>query len=93
MGEVVSARKKEKADLIYVYGLTDMDELRQIPEVYDILDDCKKDQIKQDDINGFEFTNKMISNTDTISLKDEIYSIKEEEKEIDCFGDIDWDDI
>ena len=93
MGEVVSSRKKEKADLIYVYSLTDMDELREIPEVYKILDDCKKDQIKQDELNGFEFTDKMIPDGDKISLKDENYSIKEVEKGIDCIGDIDWDDI
>ena len=37
MGEVVAAKKKEKADLIYVYNENQMDELKEIPEVYKIL--------------------------------------------------------
>lgn len=94
MGEVVSAKKKEKADLIYVYSLNQLDELREIPEVYKILDDGKKDQIKQDDESGFEFTNKIISNSDnTISSNDKKEPIKEEKETLDCFGEIDWDDI
>ena len=94
MGEVVAAKKKEKADLIYVYSLNQLDELKEIPEVYKILGDNKKEQIKLDDESGFEFTNKIISNVDdTISSKGKKEPIKEEKETLDCFGEIDWDDI
>ena len=58
------------------------------------MDDGKKDQIKQDDESGFEFTNKIISNSDnTISLNNKKESINEGKETLDCFGEIDWDDI
>ena len=56
--------------------------------------DNKKEQIKLDDESGFEFTNKIISNVDdTISSKGKKEPIKEEKETLDCFGEIDWDDI
>ena len=64
MGEVVAAKKKEKADLIYVYNENQMDELKEIPEVYKILDDTKKSQIKEDNDCVFEFNNKIIDKND-----------------------------
>ena len=93
MGEVVAAKKKEKADLIYVYNESQMDELKEIPEVYNILDDTKKSQIKEENDCGFEFSNKIIDNND-ISQK----SNTEIEKKTDSLFkdddiDIDWDDI
>ena len=48
MGEVVEQRKKEKADLIYVYNDNDLDELKQIKEVYDILSNETKDNVDDD---------------------------------------------
>ena len=80
--------------MIYVYSLNQLDELKEIPEVYKILGDNKKEQIKLDDESGFEFTNKIISNVDdTISSKGKKEPIKEEKETLDCFGEIDWDDI
>ena len=93
MGEVVAAKKKEKADLIYVYNENQMDELKEIPEVYKILDDTKKSQIKEDNDCGFEFSNKIIDNHDD----DKNSNIKLENKKESLFKDddvdIDWDDI
>lgn len=93
MGEVVAANKKEKADLIYVYNLSQLDELKEIPEVYKILGDDKKEQIKLDDESGFEFTNKIISNDDDLSLKESSKNEPEEKESLDKICDIDWDDI
>ena len=94
MGEVVASRKKEKADLIYVYNENQMDELKEIPEVYNILDDTKKSQIKEENDCGFEFSNKIIDNTDDNNDKS---NIKVESKKDSLFKDddvdIDWDDI
>jgi len=93
MGEVVAAKKKEKADLIYVYNENQMDELKEIPEVYNILDDTKKSQIKEENDCGFEFSNKIIDNNDS----SEKLNTKVEKKSDTLFKDddvdIDWDDI
>lgn len=95
MGEVVSARKKEKADLIYVYNESQMDELKEIPEVYKIFDDTKKSQIKEEIDCGFEFSNKIIDNNNDDD--DKKSNIKIEKKKETLFKDddvdIDWDDI
>lgn len=72
-----------------------MDELKEIPEVYKILDDTKKSQIKEDNDCGFEFSNKIIDNNDNNS-NIKIESKKERKKETlfkDGDVDIDWDDI
>jgi len=44
-GEIVSKKKKEKADLIYVYNDDDMDDLKQISEIYEILHDVAKVEV------------------------------------------------
>jgi len=92
MGEILNPKKKEKADLIYVYNESQMDELKEIPEVYEILDDTKKSQIKIDNECGFEFSNEVIS---TKTDKKENKSITKDNKlfENDKEMDIDWDDI
>lgn len=56
-GEVVSSRKKEKADLIFVYNEQDINELMKIEEIYEILSDDMKQQNKEDEECGLEFTN------------------------------------
>jgi len=93
MGEIVSAKKKEKADLIYVYNESQMDELKEIPEVYKIFDDTKKSQIKEEIDCGFEFSDKIIDN----NYDDKNLNIKIENKKESLFKeddvDIDWDDI
>ena len=69
-----------------------MDELKEIPEVYKILDDTKKSKLKKIDC-GFEFSNKIIDNHDD----DKNSNIKIESKKESLFKDddvdIDWDDI
>ena len=40
--------KERKADLIYVYNESDLDELKQIKEVYDILSNQTKDDVDDD---------------------------------------------
>lgn len=90
MGEVVASNKKEKADLIYVYSEGHMDQLKEIPEVYKILDDTKKSQITEELNCGFEFTNKEV-------IENKTTNVKIETKQEDLFKDddveIDWDDI
>jgi len=54
-GEVV-AKKKEKADLIYVYNQYEMNELKKIDEVYEIM------YFEEDDIDDIEFTNSGAAN-------------------------------
>ena len=56
-GAVVSADKKEKADLIYVYNDGNMKELKKIKAVYDILSDEKKEEYQNE--TGFNFTNNI----------------------------------
>ena len=53
--EVVQAKKKEKVDLLYVYNESDMNELKEIPEVQSILDMSQK---TYDDDMPFELTHK-----------------------------------
>ena len=89
MGEVVNPKKKEKADLIYVYSENQKDELETIPEVYKILDDTKKSQINND--FGFEFSNDTKSeNTD---MKNEKIETENNTLFKDNDVEIDWDDI
>ena len=92
MGEVVGPKKKEKADLIYVYNENQIDELKEIPEVYQILDDTKKSQIKIDNECGFDFTNQVIS----VESNDENKTLsKNDNKLFDKKDDIEinWDEI
>ena len=90
MGEVVAAKKKEKADLIYVYNESNMDQLKEIPEVYKILDDTKKSQINEELNCGFEFTNKEVIESKTTNVKIET---KQEDLFKDDDVEINWDDI
>ena len=91
MGEVVNPKKKEKADLIYVYNESQLDELKEIPEVYKILDDTKKSQIKIDNECGFEFSNEVVSTkTDNKQFES---TTKDKLFETDKEMDINWDDI
>ena len=54
-------KKKEKADILEVYPDSAKKELEAIPEVYAILDDDKKKELKDD--NVFEFTNQILDTT------------------------------
>ena len=88
MGEVVNGKKKEKADILEVYPESAKKELEAIPEVYAILDDVKKKEIKEDSV--FEFTNQILDTTqEEVSKKDD----KKESLFKDGEGDISWDDI
>ena len=84
MGEVVRPGKKEKADLIYVYNDGNIEELKKIKEIYDIL----SDQIKNEEVeDNIIFTNKVIDDI-------EVSKKKEEEKEFTLKDvEIDWDEI
>ena len=88
MGEVVNGKKKEKADILEVYPDSAKKELEAIPEVYAILDDVKKKELKEDSV--FEFTNQILDTTQEEVTK------KDDEKE-SLFKDgedaISWDDI
>tara|TARA_B100001063_G_scaffold46185_1_gene40032 strand:- start:20818 stop:21357 length:540 start_codon:yes stop_codon:yes gene_type:complete len=87
MGEVVMKKKKEKADLIYVYDQYDMDELKQVPEVYNILNTKAKDEADDDLFDrsgGGENIKLEIDNeTDT----------KNQDTTLETVEDFDWDDI
>ena len=88
MGEVVNGKKKEKADILEVYPDSAKKELEAIPEVYAILDDVKKKELKED--NVFEFTNQILDTTqDEVSKKDD----KKESLFKDGDDAISWDDI
>ena len=81
-------KKKEKADVLEVYPDSAKKELEAIPEVYAILDDDKKKELKED--NVFEFTNQILDTTqEEVSKKDD----KKESLFKDGEGDISWDDI
>lgn len=89
MGEVVHHSKKEKADLLEVYNNSQLDELKEIPEVYAILSDIKKDEITTD--LGFEFTtgNEKISN----DVDNEIITTKKTLFKENTDEEFNWDDI
>ena len=88
MGEVVNGKKKEKADILEVYPESAKKELEAIPEVYAILDDVKKKEIKED--NVFEFTNQILDTTqEEVSKTDN----KKESLFKDGEDAISWDDI
>ena len=87
MGEVVQQNKKEKADLIYVYNQSDMDELKNIPEVYAILNDTVKTEIN----DNIDFVNEeTVDLTENIVIKDD--SETTTENKLDDV-EFDWDDI
>ena len=85
MGEVVEKKKKEKADLIYVYNQSDMEELKQIPEVYGILNSKTKEEADDDifDRTVGEDVKLDIDETETSN----------ENTKLDKLEDFDWDDI
>ena len=89
MGEVVEQRKKEKADLIYVYNDSDLDELKQIKEVYDILSNETKDNVDEDifDRTGIDeqTENEILKSLNTNKTSDEENKLDDVE--------INWDDI
>ena len=92
MGEVVEKRKKEKADLIYVYDDNDMEELKQIKDVYDILSIETKEKV-DDDIFDRTFTDEHTENQILKSLDNKTSTDnKEENSKLDDV-DFDWDDI
>ena len=89
MGEVVEQRKKEKADLIYVYNDNDLDELKQIKEVYDILSNETKDNV-DDDIFDRTGIDEQTENQILDSLN--ANKTSDEENKLDDV-EINWDDI
>ena len=86
MGEVVQQNKKEKADLIYVYNQSDIDELKNIPEVYGILNDTVKTEIN----DGIDFVNE-----ETVDIEENIVIKDQETTSENKLDDVefDWDDI
>jgi len=88
MGEVVNGKKKEKADILEVYPDSAKKELEAIPEVYAILDDVKKKEIKEDGV--FEFTNQILDTT-----QEEVSKENDKKESLFKEGDIEigWDDI
>lgn len=89
MGEVVRNNKKEKADLLEVYNNSQLDELKQIPEVYDILSDIKKEEITSD--LGFEFTTDNVKTTNEV--EEEIITNKKTLFKENTNEEFNWDDI
>ena len=87
MGEVVEKKKKEKADLIYVYNQSDMEELKQIPEVFNIFNDKTKQEAEDDIFDRSNGENVKLN----IDLDDSSES-KTNEK-LEKVEDFDWDDI
>ena len=92
MGEVVEQKKKEKADLIYVYNESDLDELKQIKEVYDILSNQTKDDV-DDDIFDRTETDEQTENKILKSLDNKTSSDAQNETNKLEDVDFDWDDI
>ena len=88
MGEVVSGtNKKEKADLLYVYNNNEIEELKKIPAIYDIMSDDVKKEADSDivfDRSHGEIDESVLENID-ISQKNEKIKVGETE--------FDWDDI
>tara|TARA_B110000967_G_C18855705_1_gene547095 strand:- start:137 stop:688 length:552 start_codon:yes stop_codon:yes gene_type:complete len=90
-GEVVSKKRKEKADLIYVYNDDDMEELKQIQEVYDILHDQGKVEATDDIFDRNGEPDNIILDMDN---KNEDHKKKDPVNEkLEVIDDIDWDDI
>jgi translation initiation factor IF-1 len=86
-GEVVSKKKKEKADLIYVYNDDEKEELSEIEGVYNILHDQGKVEVKEDIFDRSGEPGNM--DLDIEEPKNE--KIKDEKLEV--IDDINWDDI
>lgn len=88
MGEVVSGtKKKEKADLLYVYNNNEIEELKKIPAIYDIMSDDIKKEADSDvifDRSHGEIDESVLQNIDT-SEKNKKIKVGETE--------FDWDDI
>jgi len=87
MGEVVEKKKKEKADLIYVYNQSDMDELKNIPEVYNILNSKGKDDA-DDDL----FDRRGDSENIKLDIDKEIGKQEDKDNKLEDV-EINWDDI
>ena len=83
-------KEKEKADLIYVYNDNDLDELKQIKEVYDILSNETKDNV-DDDI----FDRTGIDEQTENEILNSLNTNKTNEEENNKLDDVefDWDDI
>ena len=93
MGEVVEKRKKEKADLIYVYDDNDLEELKQIKDVYDILSNETKEKVDDDIFDRTGDTDEQLENQILKSLGNKTSTDnKEENSKLDDV-DFDRDDI
>ena len=89
MGEVVSGtKKKEKADLLYVYNNNEIEELKKIPAIYEIM----SDDIKKEDESDIVFDRSYGGEIDESHLKD-LYTDKKNEKITIKETEFDWDDI
>jgi len=91
MGAVVNPKKKEKADILEIYPDNAKKVLQEIPEVYAILDDVKKQEIQDD--SAFEITNDATDSTqdstqDSASKKE---AFKDDAFKDDAFKKEDWD--
>lgn len=91
--EVVQAKKKEKVDLIYVYNESNLEELKKIKEVQNILPNSEK---MHDDMDSpFEITYKEDASKTEVTIRKNVNKKIETNNKLttDSFGDIDFDDI
>lgn len=91
--EVVHPKKKKKVDLLYVYNENDLEELKKIKEVQNILPDSVK---MHDDMDSpFEITYKEDASKTEVTISKNVNKKIETNNKLtaDSFGDIDFDDI
>ena len=91
MGAVINPRKKEKADILEVYSDSAFEELKNIPAVYDILDNTKKKEV--DDDSSILFTDKILDTTQEESLEELTNPKSKKDLFTDGTDEISFDDI
>jgi initiation factor 1A len=90
MGAVVNCKKLEKADILEIYSDDAKKELQGIPEVFAILGDDKKTEIKNDIDCGVDITN---DTTDTTQEPEYNKDKTDTESFSGKFTEEDWDNI
>jgi len=91
--EVVQPKKKQKVDLIYVYNESNLEELKKINDVQNILSENQK---KVNDTDSpFEITHKEDNTEEDIVISSKVNKKIQESKNDDIgdFDGIDFDDI
>ena len=91
--EVVQAKKIEKVDLIYVYNESNLEELKKIDAVQNILSENQKGDNDVD--SPFEITHKEDNTEEDIVISNKVNKKIQESKNDDIgdFDGIDFDDI